>query len=89
LTHRRLTLRRCQNGFEALSKASLQAKAQVWIDGNRVAIGRDDPTGVYNLLESLKPHMIQLMEVYPSVATIPAEFLVDACAVIVVLTKRD
>jgi hypothetical protein len=87
--NRGVTFQRCQNGFEVFSNPNLTAKVQVWIDGHRVAIGRDDPTGLYNLIGSVPPHTIQLIEVYPSTALIPAEFLVDACAVIVIWTKRD
>jgi hypothetical protein len=70
-----------------LSNPSAKPKVRVLIDGVRTA-AITDPTGVYDVLRTVKPQSIQIMEVYPSVSTIPADFLSDACAVIVIWTKR-
>jgi len=48
-----------------------------------------DPHGIYDALRSVKPQSIQIMEIYPGVATIPAEYLANACAVVLIWTKRD
>lgn len=41
-----------------------------------------------NILRTVHPSSIQIMEVYSGLSQIPAEFLEDACAVIVICTKR-
>ena len=86
---RGVTFQRCQSGMEKFSAPNSKPKVQVWIDGFRISIGADDPTGVLAVLRSVKPHAIQIMEVYTSISTIPAEFLVDSCAVTLIWTKRD
>ena len=85
---RGVTFQRCQSGLEVLSQPGANAKVQVWIDGFRMpaVVG---PRGIYETLNTVKPQSIQLMEVYVGVSVIPAEFLSDACAVIVIWTKRD
>lgn len=85
---RGVTFSRCQTGLEGARSRKLTPKVQVWIDGIRMA-NSGDTTNVYQMLGSVKPHMIQIMEVYPSLSSIPAEFFADACAVIVIWTKRD
>lgn len=85
---RGVTFQRCQSGLEVTRSPNLKPKVQVWIDGYRVVTGRDT-AAIWAALASVKPYMIQIMEVYPGVATIPAEFLSDACAVVVIWTKRD
>jgi TonB-dependent starch-binding outer membrane protein SusC len=84
---RGVTFQRCQAGLEAVSDPSIKPKLQVLIDGRIAA--RGDASSIYDVLRSVNPHSIQLMEIYPSVASIPAEFLSDACAVIVIWTKRN
>ena len=86
---RGVTFQRCQLGLEGFQNHNLRPKVQVYIDGQRITIGAQDTLGLYSVLGSIKPHMIQMMEVYPGVATIPGEFLSDACAVVVIWTKRD
>jgi CarboxypepD_reg-like domain/TonB-dependent Receptor Plug Domain len=84
---RGVVFQRCQSGLEVLSDPNLKPKVQVLIDGVHTAAVAD-PSGVYDALRMVKPQSIQIMEVYPGVSTIPAEFLSDACAVIVIWTKR-
>lgn len=87
---RGVTFTRCQNGLDALRNSVVKSTVQVYIDGQRTTIAYSDTGGgVLSLLQSIKPHMIQIMEVYPSIGTIPGEFLADSCAVIVIWTKRD
>jgi hypothetical protein len=85
---RGVTFPRCQSGLTKLGDQRIQAKVQVWIDGYHMPASTD-PQGVYDTIRSVKPQSIQIMEVYPGVSTIPGQFLVDACAVIVIWTKRD
>ena len=86
---RGVTFNRCQTGLELTrSNKRFTPKVQIWIDGNRV-MNSGDTTDIYTVIGSVKPHMIQIMEVYPNVVSIPGEFLADACAVIVIWTKRD
>jgi hypothetical protein len=87
---RGVTFQRCQSGLATLSRSDAKPKVQVWIDGFRVS-GRtssDERNFVYDALRSVKPQSVQIMEVYTGSSNIPAEFLDDACAVIVVWTKR-
>ena len=87
---RGVTFTRCQNGLDAIRNKVVKPTVQVYIDGQRTTIQYSDTAGgVLSLLQSIKPHMIQIMEVYPSVGTIPGEFVNDSCAVIVIWTKRD
>ena len=86
---RGVTFNRCQSGLEVTSNPRLRPKVQVYIDGFRMGLDADDFRGIYAALSSVKPQRIQIMEVYPNVSSIPAEFLADACAVVVIWTKRD
>lgn len=85
--NRGITFQRCQAGLEAAHKWDAQAKVQVWIDGFRVAEPQS-PASVREILATVPPQSIQIMEVYPSVSSIPGDFLSDACAVIAIWTKR-
>jgi hypothetical protein len=84
---RGVTFQRCQLGFERLSDPTAKPKVQVYIDGHR-ASAINEASDVYEVLRSVKPQAVQIIEVYPGVSTIPAEFLNDACAVIAIWTKR-
>ena len=85
---RGVTFQQCQTGFEVAGDPSSKPKVQIYIDGFRMSVSAD-PSDAYDALRTVKPQSIQLMEVYPNVASIPAQFLNDACAVIVIWTKRD
>lgn len=69
----RVGFTRC-NGFGA--------KVSVWIDGARVMTGDHNEA-----LEYLRPGDIEMIEVYRGVSQIPAEFLDDSCAAIVIWTR--
>jgi len=84
---RGITFQRCQAGLGAQHPEQQQAKVQLWIDGYRVS-GRNPTETVNDILRTIHPTSIELIEVYTGVARIPAEFLEDACAVIVIWTKR-
>lgn len=86
---RGVTFNRCQSGLEAAQNPRARPKVQVYIDGHRMALDADDFRGIYAALSSIKPRQVQLMEVYPNVSSIPAEFLEDACAVVVIWTRKD
>ncbi len=58
------------------------AKVAVWIDGSRVMT--DDHNYA---LDYVSPAEIELIEVYRRAGQIPAEFLSDACAAIVIWTR--
>ena len=64
----------------------MKPKVQVYIDGHRMSAILNS-AGVYEVLRLVKTQSIHIMEVYPGVATIPADFLNDACAVIAIWTK--
>jgi hypothetical protein len=84
---RGVTFNRCQSGLIAASDPD--SKAQ----GTGTCTGWDStrtiPGEFYGALSSVKPERIQIMEVYPNISSIPAEFLADACAVVVIWTNRD
>ena len=86
---RGVTFNRCQAGLVRAFDPREKPKVQVYVDGSRMALDADDFHGIYAALSSVKPAKIQLMEVYPNLSSIPAEFLADACAVVVIWTKRD
>ncbi|HKW46282.1 MAG TPA: TonB-dependent receptor [Gemmatimonadaceae bacterium] len=86
---RGVTFNRCQSGLIAASDPTARPKVQVYVDGHRMTLEAGDSRGIYAALSSVKPERIQIMEVYPNISWIPAEFLADACAVIVIWTKRD
>jgi hypothetical protein len=81
INDRLITFARCQGALAAQS----QGKVQVYIDGTRVTA--DPGTGVIDAIRLVHVRQIEAMEVYASVARIPAEFLNDACAVIAIWTK--
>ena len=58
------------------------AKVAVWIDGARVMTDNHNEA-----LEYLRPGDIEMIEVYRGVGQLPGEFLVDACAAIVIWTR--
>jgi hypothetical protein len=58
---------------------------QVYVDGHRMT---GLFTSVDDVLSSITPTEIEIMEVYRGVSRIPAEYLRDACAVIAIWTKR-
>jgi hypothetical protein len=73
-------------GLTSRDATDLQdAGIQVYVDGHRM-------TNLYNsvddVLNSITPSEIEIMEVYRGVARIPVEYLRDACAVIAIWTKR-
>jgi hypothetical protein len=72
---------RC-NGHE--NPSGQGAAIQVYIDGHRVTRMMNEQ----DALNSVTPRDIELVEVYRGTARIPGEFLEDACAVIVIWTKR-
>ncbi|HEX9485410.1 MAG TPA: carboxypeptidase regulatory-like domain-containing protein [Gemmatimonadaceae bacterium] len=87
---RGITFQRCQSFLEVFGDSGNKkpgAKVQVYIDGYRVS-GIDGAKGLLDALRSVKPQGVQIMEVYTSTSTIPAEFMSDACAVIAIWTKR-
>lgn len=81
-------------------RCSGSERGELWLDGQRVtrfrrqrppgAVGIDpDPYFFNEFLEQVKPSSVQAIEVYPSHAVIPGEFLdAQPCAVIAIWTKR-
>jgi hypothetical protein len=63
-------------------------KVQVYIDGRRFTRFSDGETAADAAMASVSPGSIQAMEVYTGVAQVPGEFAYDACAVILIWTKR-
>jgi len=80
-----IAFQRCQGGIGPYNPP----KIQVWIDGYRLTgrLSGQPAEEAYELLRSVSPSSVQIMEVYTGVANIPAEFLDDACAVVVIWTK--
>ena len=81
---RTIKFTRCQSG----AVLGTEAPVHVYVDGVRAtnyAIGNviDPVTALKNIVIS----SVQLVEVYTGVSSIPAEYLDDACAVILVWTK--
>lgn len=64
------------------------AKVQVWIDGFRIT-RNGGPGEARDALRLVHPSSVQIMEVYTSVSSIPAEFYDDACAVVAIWTKSS
>lgn len=85
----RILFRRCGGGNDYSSRIEA-SKVQVYVDGRRVTKFQGGPTGtnVDEALSHVQIASVQVIEVYVGVAEIPAEFAVDACAVIAVWTKR-
>lgn len=77
------------------SRSTLSAKrrpgnVQVYVDGLRLTWTTDDQQAEADadrVISRIHPSTIEAMEVYTGVARIPAEFLSDACAAIVIWTK--
>jgi hypothetical protein len=67
------------------SGSSGMSTVQVYIDGTRVTASNS--TSMAEALHLVVPRDIEAIEVYTSVARLPAEFLEDACAVIATWTK--
>lgn len=94
---RGVTFQRCQTGIASpalslgnstsSSGSSGSGKVQLWIDGYRVS-GRSTSERLVDLLATVPPSAIEIIEIYSGVAQIPADFLNDACAVILIWTKR-
>jgi hypothetical protein len=97
---RGVTFQRCQAGLPSPSLAfgagassgvpSAGAKVQVWIDGYRVTGRSTSPTAesLIELLATVPPSAVEIIEIYSGVTRIPVDFLNDACAVIAIWTKR-
>jgi len=64
------------------------AKVQVWIDGHRMTRS-GGPVEAREALRLIHPSSVQIMEVYTSMSSIPAEFYDDACAVVAIWTKAS
>lgn len=68
-------------------------RVQVYVDGKRLTYDEGPsgdvfaPDNVTNILKSIDPRSIAVMEVYTGIARIPGEYLEDACAVIAIWTK--
>ena len=77
--------RKGPRGGPPLEKAN---KVQVYIDGRRFTRFSDAESAADAAMASVSPSSIQAMEVYTGVSQIPGEFALDACAVILIWTKR-
>lgn len=85
INDRTVKFTRCQSG----AVLGTEAPVQVYVDGVR-ATNYTIPGNVRDPVTALKYIVIssvQLVEVYTGVSNIPAEYLDDACAVILVWTK--
>lgn len=80
---RGITFTKCEAGLPSPGSQMQTARVQVFIDNRRTSTS----DGVQEVLKSIPVSSVQLMEVYTSVSRIPAEFVNDACAVIVIWTK--
>ena len=86
---RSVTFARCQDtgGLPGPfgGTVSGRARVQVYVDGTRQALSSSG--NVSDILSSIHPASIELMEVYTGIGRIPGEFVNDACAVIAIWTK--
>jgi hypothetical protein len=85
ITANNMTFQKCQQGLQTLYGPEA-SRVQVYVDEHRQTANMS-PAEVLDLIKSISPQSIELMEVYPSVSRIPGEFVNDACAVIVIWTK--
>lgn len=85
----RVLFRRCGGGNDYTFRIE-PSKVQVYVDGRRVTKFQGGVTGtnVDEALSHINTASVQAIEVYVGIAEIPAEFSVDACAVIAVWTRR-
>jgi hypothetical protein len=83
---RGVTFARCQNS--GAIRPELQSKVQVWVDGRRTAAA-DSPENLMDVLRTIPPVSIQIIEIYASQSAIPAVFTGDACAVIAIWTRAS
>jgi hypothetical protein len=90
VTDRSLEFVRCSESATTLSPytSAPTANVQVYVDGVRVTGGGSEGNADA-ALRSIHPLSIDAMEVYTGLSRIPAEYLADACAVIVIWTKRE
>jgi hypothetical protein len=77
---------RCSNPGGAVSPFVTNPRVHVYVDGTRVT-STGDEAEAYATIQNIHPLSIELIEVYGGVARIPAEYLVDACAVVAIWTK--
>lgn len=78
---------RCSNPQGAASPfRGSPPKVHVYVNGSRHSV-TGSSTEALAIIQSVHPNDIELMEVYGGVTRIPAEFLVDACAVVAIWTK--
>ena len=82
----RIVFVRCSNPEGVASPFVTNPRVHVYVDGSRVTV-TGDAEEAYATIQSIHPLSIELIEVYGGVARIPAEYLVDACAVVAIWTK--
>jgi hypothetical protein len=85
MSDRGMTFQKCQQGLQSLY-GSEASRVQVYVDDHRESANQS-PQDVLDLLKSISPQSLELIEVYPSVSRIPGEYINDACAVIIIWTK--
>ena len=83
-TDRGITFQRCRDA--GTLRPDSPNKVQIWVDGRRIT-GQDPNQNLMDVLRSIPPHTIEIMEVYASQSVIPAAYMGDACAVIALWTK--
>ena len=102
INDRGMTFQRCQANLSSVripgsisgaskdpdTSTKSQAHIQVYIDNVRVTdYAGSGGQDAYEAIRNIIPSSVQLIEVYRGVARIPGEYLVDACAVILIWTK--
>ena len=91
VTDRGVVFVRCSNNPSALSpvtRSSGFGKVEVYFNGMHKITGTVGTGAVNDVLRSIPPANIELIEVYSGVGRVPAEFLTEACAVVVLWTKK-
>ena len=85
-----LSFERCQKSGPGGGSATMEGSPQVYVDGQRVTrFARQFGDEVEAALSQVEPRQIQAIEVYAGVAQIPGDFAQQACAAIVIWTKRE
>lgn len=77
---------RCEDPANSVSPFTVGPKVHVYVNGSRHTV-TGSPYEAREVVQSIHPKDIEMMEIYGGVTRIPAEFLADACAVVAIWTK--
>jgi hypothetical protein len=85
-----VSFERCKRHSPGAGLSTQEGTPQVYVDGQRVTrFARQFGDEVEAALAQVEPRQIQAIEVYSGVSQIPGDFASQACAAIVIWTKRE